>query len=115
MAGGKRQKRMAISLARLAFGLLIGGCLIKAGFAADLIYPPNPPPGVLRRQARRAYHPRRHCRVVLQPRTNLAGEVVRFRPSLVCVSRGLYADTHAPPPPTPRPWWWLPWWRAPEP
>jgi hypothetical protein len=49
------------------------------------------------------------CEMVPQPRANLNGEVIRYRPSIVCLSRGLYADRHPPPPPPPRPWWWLGW------
>lgn len=46
------------------------------------------------------------CRIVMMPESNLTGDTTRFRPTRVCVSRGLYADTMPPPPPLPRPWWW---------
>jgi len=45
--------------------------------------------------------------MVPQPVMNLYGEAIGFRPTLVCVSRGVYADTQPPPPPLHRPWWWL--------
>ncbi len=70
----------------------------SAAFAADLDRHPAPvPPTIAVPSA---------CHLVPQPRANLAGEVVRFRPSVVCLSRGVYADTLPPPLPE-RPWWWL--------
>ena len=46
------------------------------------------------------------CRFVPRPETDIFGVVVRFRPTWVCVSRGLYADRLPPPPPRRRrPWW----------
>jgi hypothetical protein len=33
------------------------------------------------------------CRIVPQPEANLYGDTARFRPTAVCQSRGLYADS----------------------
>lgn len=33
------------------------------------------------------------CRIVPMPQANLYGDTVRFRPTAVCQSRGLYADS----------------------
>lgn len=46
--------------------------------------------------------PRSNCRVIPQPQLNLWGEVTTYVPTMVCVSRGLYADTFPPPPPPQR-------------
>jgi hypothetical protein len=42
------------------------------------------------------------CRLIPQPQLNMWGEAAFYRPSWVCMSRGLYADTFPPPPPRPR-------------
>ena len=82
--------------------LLAPGLIFFAGFAApaptlaadlgELPYPPPPPAGY-------AYNggffgpldPR--CRIVPMPEANLYGDTVRFRPTAVCQSLGLYADS----------------------
>ncbi len=96
MRGGERQKRGPSRRERLVpAGLVLFCGLAGTGaLAADL--------------DRHAAQPvvAGPCRLVAQPEANLAGEVVRFRRSWVCVSRGLYADTLPPPPPLQRPWWW---------
>jgi len=51
---------------------------------------PAPPPAY----AGPAVDPR--CRVVPQPEANLFGSTARFRPTLICTSRGLYADSFGP-------------------
>jgi hypothetical protein len=33
------------------------------------------------------------CRIVPQPEASLYGETARFRPTAICQSRGLYADS----------------------
>jgi hypothetical protein len=43
--------------------------------------------------------PHRGCRLIPQPQLNMWGEAAFYRPSWVCMSRGLYADTLPPPPP----------------
>lgn len=85
--------------------VLAAGMLISASLsvdAADLNRHPGPPPAV-------AVAPR-PCRMVPMPEMTISGQdVARYRPTWVCVSRGLYADSLGPPPPQPeRPWWF--WW-----
>ncbi|MGB8276527.1 MAG: hypothetical protein WCF20_01115 [Methylovirgula sp.] len=81
---------------------IVSFCVSCCGFAgtfagaADLTRRAAPPPAIVESP----------CRLVPQPQANLAGEVVQFRRSWVCVSRGLYADSLPPPPPPNRPWWW---------
>jgi len=36
------------------------------------------------------------CRVIPQPETNLYGDTTRFRPTMICMSRGIYADLYKP-------------------
>ncbi len=36
------------------------------------------------------------CRVVPQPEVNLYGDTTRFRPTLICMSRGMVADSFGP-------------------
>ncbi len=108
MRGGGHQERRAIrrmTTWRMTFVqifrqiFLLAGIVSFCGFAgaADLTRPAAPPPAI-------AQNP---CQLVPLPQTNLAGnDVVRFRRSWVCVSRGLYADRLPPPPPPDRPWWW---------
>jgi hypothetical protein len=36
------------------------------------------------------------CRVIPQPELNLYGDTARFRPTVVCMSRGLLADSFGP-------------------
>lgn len=82
------------------------GLAASAACAADLDRgPPGPPPPP---QARVAAAP--PCKLVPMPQMNLEGDDVNsFRPTWICVSRGLYADTLPPPPPRPqRPWFF--WW-----
>jgi hypothetical protein len=106
MRGGKQRERgmreggPSILMAAGIF-VLVGGYLsLRQADAADL-------DGRVSRLPRIAAPG--PCQMVPQPQTNLAGEVIGFRPSLVCLSRGLYADRRPPPPPPPRPWWWLGW------
>lgn len=74
--------------------------------AADLDRPALPPspqrqPGPWAYQDEGAFIPAHHgCRLVPQPQLNLFGDTTSFQPMWVCVSRGLYADTFPPPPPT---------------
>ncbi|MGA3303189.1 MAG: hypothetical protein ABSC72_07855 [Methylovirgula sp.] len=86
-------------------------------FAADLLgsegeaqpVPPSPlvpvrplPPPLVVAQPR--------CLIVPQPQSDISGQdVIRFRPTRVCFSRGLLADRLPPPPPPVRPWWRLYW------
>jgi hypothetical protein len=98
-----RQGRTILFLA--AAGLF--GLCVSAASAADLDRgPPGPPlpPG----PAHAAAAP--PCKLVPMPQMNLEGDDVNsFRPTWICVSRGLYADTLPPPPPRPqRPWFF--WW-----
>jgi hypothetical protein len=46
------------------------------------------------------------CQLMPRPEADIFGQVARFGPSWVCVSRGLYADRMPPEPRPPRPWWW---------
>ncbi|MGO9132952.1 MAG: hypothetical protein ACLP8A_02730 [Methylovirgula sp.] len=73
--------------------------------AADLDRRSGPPPG----PPAVAVAPR-PCRMVPMPEMTISGQdVARYRPTWVCVSRGLYADSLGPPPPRPeRPWFF--WW-----
>ena len=58
--------------------------------------------GAVPRQDSGLRAPRSNCRVIPQPQLNLWGEVTTYVPTMVCVSRGLYADTFPPPPPPQR-------------
>jgi hypothetical protein len=86
------------------------GLAASAACAADLEGlppgPPGPPPPA--HVARGPAPP--PCKLVPMPQMNLEGDDVNsFRPTWICVSRGLYADTLPPPPPRPqRPWFF--WW-----
>ena len=79
-----------------ALCLLAGGL---PGLAADLDAPRRGPPVVLEGfgPPPGVFAPRRPsppCRVIAQPEFNLSqDDVVRTRPQLVCLSRGLYGDT----------------------
>jgi len=57
----------------------------------DAPYPRRPPPPAY---AGNGVDP--HCRVIPQPEHDLFGDTARFRPTLVCMSRGLYADSFGP-------------------
>lgn len=105
MRGGKQRKR---GMRRVVPWVVIaaGMSLLASGFfgirhaaAADLDGRAPPPPVIAARP----------CQMVPQPQANLEGEVIGYRPTLVCLSRGLYADRHPQPLPPPRPWWWLGW------
>jgi hypothetical protein len=84
-------------------------CIAPLAAAADLdvLPPPDAPAHVIRGVGPRPFNaspsyalpfsaidPR--CRLVPQPETNLFGTVTRYRPMLVCLSRGIYADTLPP-------------------
>ncbi|MHB8885116.1 MAG: hypothetical protein ACYC5H_08495 [Methylovirgula sp.] len=84
--------------------VFIGGFALGRAAAADL-EPPRPEVG-RRVAARPLTIIQNPCRIVMMPESNLTGDTTRFRPTRVCVSRGLYADTMPPPPPLQRPWWW---------
>jgi hypothetical protein len=70
--------------------------------AADLdeSYPPRPGPSspgpavIAGVSGGRVLDPR--CRVVPQPEVNLYGDTTRFRPTLICMSRGMVADSFGP-------------------
>jgi hypothetical protein len=80
---------------------LPNGAMAPAGLPM-IIHPVPPVP-----PAAQALPRRPACIIVPQPQMNLYGEdVMRDRPTRVCVSRGLYADRMPPDPPPPRPWWW---------
>ncbi len=71
--------------------VLAGFCLPPA-HAADLDHawagyapPPPPPPFMVGVDAR--------CRIIPVPQLDLVGDTARFRPTAVCQSRGLYADS----------------------
>jgi hypothetical protein len=36
------------------------------------------------------------CRIIPQPELNLYGDTARFRPTMICMSRGLFADSFGP-------------------
>ncbi len=87
----------------LALGLMAGGAWIVTprALAADLdeAYPsprvPSTRPDAIAGVAgARALDPR--CRVVPQPEVNLYGDTTRFRPTLICMSRGMLADSFGP-------------------
>lgn len=99
MRGSGQQERRATRRMTFVPIFVLAGIVSFCGFAgaADLTRRAAPPPAIVESP----------CRLVPQPQTNLAGDdVVRFRRSWVCVSRGLYADRLPPPPPPNRPWWW---------
>ncbi len=112
---------IALGLAvALAAGLLSMGAASRA-FATDLLgpegeaepLPPPPPlpPPVPVRPIPPLVVAQPRCLIVPQPQSDISGQdVVRFRPTRVCFSRGLLADHLPPPPPPPvRPWWRLYW------
>jgi hypothetical protein len=37
------------------------------------------------------------CRIVPQPQRNLSGDYSFYKPIMICMSRGVYADTFYPP------------------
>jgi len=78
----------------------LGGLFAAISFAAsahaadyDQTYrrPVGPPPPA---NVYAGVDPR--CRVVPQPEANLFGSTARFRPTLICTSRGMYADSFGP-------------------
>ncbi len=71
-----------------SFAIVIGGGAFAA-HAADLTAPPPAAYGYV--GVVPAVDPR--CRIIPQPQANLYGDTARFRPTLVCLSRGLYADS----------------------
>ncbi len=79
------------------FGLAAIGLSLLAlpSWAADYdqAYAYGPPRAVAPR-ARFALDPR--CRMIPQPELNLYGDTTRFRPTIVCMSRGLLADSFGP-------------------
>jgi hypothetical protein len=36
------------------------------------------------------------CRIIPQPELNLYGDTARFRPTIICMSRGILADSFGP-------------------
>ncbi len=111
---------IALGLAVVLFaGLLSMGSASRA-FAADLLgleggAEPVPPPPLPQPVPVRPLPPlvvaQPYCLTVPQPQSDISGQdVIRFRPTRVCFSRGLLADRLPPPPPPPvRPWWRLYW------
>jgi hypothetical protein len=82
------------SFAITAAGLLL---TLQHAHAADLdraYRPPREPYVAGGIQGAQIDDPR--CRVILQPEANLYGDTTRFRPTLVCMSRGIYADFYKP-------------------
>jgi hypothetical protein len=86
-------------------------------FATDLLGPegeaqplPPPPPVPVRPLPPPLVVAQPRCLIVPQPQNDISGQdVIRFRPTWVCFSRGLLADRLPPPPPPVRPWWRLYW------
>ncbi len=60
--------------------------------AADVDGAPAP----RRNAAARPYVLDPRCRIVPQPELSLYGETARFRPTMICMSRGIFADSFAP-------------------
>jgi len=81
------------SFAITAAGLLL---ILSHAHAADLdsLYKPPRGPAVIAGVPEAPIEPR--CRVIEQPEANLFGDTTRFRPTVVCMSRGIYADTYKP-------------------
>ena len=75
--------------------MLIAGGSLNAAHAADLAWPPAPvavyPGPVYGYDGFPVVDPR--CRIIPIPQANLFGDTARFRPTAVCQSRGLYADS----------------------
>lgn len=71
-----------------AMGLLLGAWPVQAA-DYDRGYAPPPPPA-----PRFAIDPR--CRVIPQPELDFYGNTARFRPTIICMSRGLFADSFGP-------------------
>lgn len=88
----------------ILLGIATGILCLCAAVAAAADLGPAPPPHAPGPVAARP------CKLVPMPQMNLEGDDVNaFRPTWICVSRGLYADTLPPPPPRPeRPWFF--WW-----
>lgn len=100
MRGSMRSRRVFSAPELLVGAGLVFICVLPATRAvgADLDgYGAPPPPRVVVQSP---------CRLVPMPEANLTGGTERFRPTQICLSRGLYADSMPPPPPLPRPWWW---------
>lgn len=75
-----------------AAAALLASCLPLSAADLDRAYPPPPPAYAAERSV--GIDPR--CRVIPQPELNLYGNTTRFRPTIVCMSRGLYADSFGP-------------------
>jgi hypothetical protein len=81
------------------FGALAFATLLMAGMtaqAADMLDAyQGPRPGVIAGDSGgRILDPR--CRVIPQPEANLYGDTTRFRQTVVCMSRGMLADSFGP-------------------
>lgn len=70
--------------------MLSAGGTINAAHAADVAAPP-PAAAYGYAAVGPIIDPR--CRIIPQPQANLFGDTARFRPTAVCLSRGLYADS----------------------
>jgi hypothetical protein len=82
-----------------ACGIVLAAALSQPACAADLAGPPMQgavpeavPPLAYGYGAFNPFSDPR-CRIVPMPELSLYGETARFRPTAVCQSRGVYADT----------------------
>ncbi len=88
---------LSLSLSLMTAGLLGTNLQVQAA-DLDEAYPrhgASPGPAVIAGfNGGRVLDPR--CRVIPQPEVNLYGDTTRFRPTLICMSRGMLADSFGP-------------------
>ncbi len=84
----------SLGFAAAAMGFAIMGPQLARAADLDEAYQRPRPYAAIRGAPGAVIDPR--CRVIPQPELNLYGDTARFRPTLVCMSRGLLADSYGP-------------------